>query len=232
MPHLTRTIGLTIILLGMMTSLSSKELEVRFRVTDGQQVLSMSDRIGDEKLELSMLRFYVSDPELYHRGRLVHRSTIRYYLVDMQEMQTSEFTLGQLPEDLQFDSLAFSVGIDSTTHALGVGGDALDPMHGMYWTWQTGYIFIKIEGTAAKSPARNQQFQFHIGGYQQPYTALCNTGVRVATEQDLQVYLDMGSFFSQLDLSRTYQIMRPCDEAVQIAQLFGSIFYSHADEVD
>ena len=34
----------------------------------------------------------------------------------------------------------------------------------MFWTWNTGYIMAKLEGTSAKSPQAGK-FEFHIGGF-------------------------------------------------------------------
>jgi hypothetical protein len=35
----------------------------------------------------------------------------------------------------------------------------------MFWDWNTGYIFFKIEGTSPAIPAAPQFFEYHIGGF-------------------------------------------------------------------
>ena len=36
----------------------------------------------------------------------------------------------------------------------------------MYWEWNSGYIFMKLEGTSAVAPAaQNNAFFYHIGGF-------------------------------------------------------------------
>ena len=70
------------------------------------------------------------------------------------------------------DKIKFNLGIDSLTNVSGVMGGDLDPTKGMYWTWQSGYINFKMEGSSAVCPTRNHEFQFHIGGYQDPFYAM------------------------------------------------------------
>ena len=38
----------------------------------------------------------------------------------------------------------------------------------MYWSWNSGYIFFKMEGTstaAPEDPTGNRRFRYHIGGF-------------------------------------------------------------------
>ena len=41
-------------------------------------------------------------------------------------------------------------------------------MNGMFWTWNTGYIFLKLEGKSPESTANGNIFEYHIGGYKTP----------------------------------------------------------------
>src|SRR5690606_12105557 len=39
---------------------------------------------------------------------------------------------------------------------------------GMYWGWNSGYIFLKLEGTsdmAPVDPSGHRKYRFHIGGF-------------------------------------------------------------------
>jgi hypothetical protein len=73
-----------------------------------------------------------------------------------------------------YTSVAFTIGVDSArcTADLSKRTGVLDPAkggEGMYWAWNSGYIFMKIEGTSP-SVARSQgqpngEFFFHIGGF-------------------------------------------------------------------
>ena len=55
---------------------------------------------------------------------------------------------------------------------MGVQSGALDPVNGMFWAWNTGYIFLKLEGNSSYSKSPAGIFEFHIGGYKQPSNAI------------------------------------------------------------
>ena len=56
-------------------------------------------------------------------------------------------------------------GIDSQTQVLATRPGAFDPIHGMYWTWQSGYIQWKLEGVM-KTDTAEIPIQLHLGGFQ------------------------------------------------------------------
>ncbi len=58
--------------------------------------------------------------------------------------------------------------MDSIHNCSGAQSGALDPVNAMFWTWSTGYIFLKLEGKSAVSKSPGHLFEFHIGGYKQP----------------------------------------------------------------
>ena len=66
----------------------------------------------------------------------------------------------QIPSNIPFSKLKFQLGIDSLTNVSGAMGGDLDPTKGMYWTWQSGYINMKIEGKSNSCKTRKNQFQF------------------------------------------------------------------------
>lgn len=65
----------------------------------------------------------------------------------------------------KYSGLKYAVGIDSSIHLSGANDGALDPLNGMYWAWNTGYIHFKLEGEKQHSDSNNQRFQYHIGGF-------------------------------------------------------------------
>jgi hypothetical protein len=44
----------------------------------------------------------------------------------------------------------------------------------MFWSWNTGYIFIKAEGTSPNIEAANQSFAFHLAGFSGQYSIVTN----------------------------------------------------------
>ena len=58
--------------------------------------------------------------------------------------------------------------MDSIDNCSGAQSGALDPINGMFWSWNTGYIFLKLEGIAEASNSPLSLFEYHIGGYSYP----------------------------------------------------------------
>ncbi|MEO6302783.1 MAG: MbnP family protein, partial [Bacteroidia bacterium] len=58
--------------------------------------------------------------------------------------------------------------VDSFHNCSGAQSGALDPVNAMYWAWNTGYIFLKLEGASKFSKSPGNFFEYHIGGYKQP----------------------------------------------------------------
>ena len=90
-----------------------------------------------------------------------------YYLVNEEEETSKTFTVDNIP-DGQYTGLSFLVGVDSADNCSGAQAGALDPANAMFWAWNTGYIFLKLEGKAPVSKSPGHIFEYHIGGYKSP----------------------------------------------------------------
>jgi hypothetical protein len=42
----------------------------------------------------------------------------------------------------------------------------------MFWTWNSGYIYFKMEGYSNASTEPNGKFEYHIGGFRSPNSAI------------------------------------------------------------
>ena len=89
-----------------------------------------------------------------------------YYLVDEEEEKTKKINI-DIPAG-EYTGLDFIVGVDSLHNCSGVQSGALDPVNAMFWAWNTGYIFLKLEGRSPASKSPGNMFEYHIGGYKQP----------------------------------------------------------------
>jgi hypothetical protein len=56
-----------------------------------------------------------------------------------------------------FEAIQFNIRIDRLTNAGAKAGD-LSPQHAMYWTWQSGYINLKIEDVSILCQSLKQHF--------------------------------------------------------------------------
>ena len=92
-----------------------------------------------------------------------------YFLIK-EDVKASQFvTLNNVPYG-DYKAVEFMVGVDSLRNTapiekrkgvLDPGGSMLED--GMYWLWNSGYIFLKLEGTSSKGNPVNNKFYYHIG---------------------------------------------------------------------
>jgi len=139
-----------------------------------------------------------------------------YHLVDWSDPASLHYELPATQPPTRLDCI---FGVDSLTNSQGVKGGDLDPIHGMYWTWNSGYIHVKIEGEASWSEARKQRFIYHLGGYQGKYPAIAYQTFNWPKNSDsaqLNVPLDHVVGFSKPTYGET--IMSPSEKVVTVLQ--------------
>lgn len=109
-------------------------------------------------------KFYVHNFQMINTdsGKVFKLANDKYYLVDFSDSASTEIKISILP--YVYNRISFSIGVDSAQNVSGAQTDALDPAKGMFWTWNTGYIMAKLEGTSPKSP-QGGKFEYHIGGF-------------------------------------------------------------------
>jgi len=86
-----------------------------------------------------------------------------YFLVDEADGASKQFQIGPLPAGT-YSGLEFLVGVDAQRNGAGAQTGTLDPARGMFWTWNTGYIFFQFDGHSPQSTADAQALTYHIGG--------------------------------------------------------------------
>lgn len=92
-----------------------------------------------------------------------------YFLIQEEKPSSQSITLSNLPT-ANYTGLTFTIGVDSLRSLADISKrtGVLDPglNDGMYWEWNSGYIFMKLEGTSAVAPAaQNNAFFYHVGGF-------------------------------------------------------------------
>lgn len=150
--------------------------------------IEFDNRVGDQKLvlgtpsyknaagetfALTTFNFFVSNIALKKDDGKVVKFPNQYFLVRQADAKSLVIDLADVPSG-NYDELSFMVGVDSTKSVSSVGErtGVLDPTSygddGMYWSWNSGYIFTKIEGTSTAVPTTanvDHKFALHIGGY-------------------------------------------------------------------
>ena len=122
--------------------------------------------MSKDTMEINLLKYYISNITLYNSDGSTYDVPDSYYLIDPDE---NTISLSNIPAG-EYNRIDFTVGVDSTRNFSGLQTGALNPSNGMFWSWSTGYIFIRVEGKSPQSSTG--MFMFHIGGYEAPYNAI------------------------------------------------------------
>lgn len=198
-------------------------IQFELLVGNNKMELEKPYAIGEiEGIKWETVRFYISNIEYWKAGNKIGEPNKKHHLLDAENPSSLLITT---EKEIEFDQIKFDIGIDSITNVSGAMGGDLDPTKGMYWAWQTGYINIKLEGTAPNCPARKNRFQFHLGGYLPPYYALQSVQLKFLTpRKTANIGLKLDEILNQIDLTQHYEIMRPCEAAVRLSEIIAKQF--------
>jgi len=128
---------------------------------------SLYSNYFNEQYSISKLKYYISNIVLKVEGKETNLGG--YYLINAAAEENGfELTL---PAG-SYSNIQFLLGVDSIRNCSGAQTDALDPMNDMFWTWNSGYVMIKLEGTSPKSNVINNKVEYHIGGFSGPNSVL------------------------------------------------------------
>lgn len=205
----------------------SNQLLLRFQPKFGSTNLNLLpfnyELVNGDTIEFETLKFYISGIELLQQEKITWKEDNSFHLIDLSNKELLLVSL-DIPTKLVFETIKFNLGIDSITNVSGALGGDLDPTKGMYWTWQNGYINFKLEGKNKKCSTRNNQFQFHLGGYKHPNYAIQKIYLNIASQKEIKIELDLKQFIKEIDLSIQNKVMSPGTEAVLLSKKVASLF--------
>jgi len=126
----------------------------------------------DELYKVSAFRFYISDIALVNTDSNISYKLKKeeYYLVDFSDSLSTVLKLKAV--SFKYNRISLTVGVDSAHNVSGAQSGALDPAKGMFWTWNSGYIMAKLEGTSPQSNQPGNKIEYHIGGFKGPDNAV------------------------------------------------------------
>lgn len=127
-----------------------------------------------ESYNIQVLQYIVSNIKLKKAdGTLYTVNPDSSYFLIKEADQATRFAKVKVPEG-DYTALTFTLGVDSLRSTMDISKrtGALDPSggmdDGMYWGWNSGYIFLKMEGISAQAPVDptgNRKYRYHIGGF-------------------------------------------------------------------
>jgi hypothetical protein len=142
------------------------EVRVRVRNVFGAERLQLHQSyttLPGDVVELTRYAYYLSNLRLVRADGTEWREARSWHLLEVDEDGTSDFTfaLAGVPAG-EYTAIGFAVGLDSLVNHGPNRAGALNPDFGMFWQWESDYVFLKCEGYFQK-PAREQgAFVYHI----------------------------------------------------------------------
>lgn len=154
---------------------ASHSMTVNFKaVVDGDPLVpgNTYTNFWGEDYAVSAFKFYIAQVKLMNTdsGTSYDVNKDEYFLVNFAGGQSTRLLLKAVP--YKYNHISFVLGVDSIRNVSGAQTGALDPANGMFWTWNSGYIMAKLEGTSPSSSQPNQAFEYHIGGFSGPDNVL------------------------------------------------------------
>lgn len=213
------------------TQNKSDSLYMNFKIKFDQEQVELQKKYISNNLDtLSFKTFkcYLSAIEIYFSDNSVFRKKNSYHLLDIENQSKSHIPIMRTTFKT-ISKVVFNIGIDSIASTSGGMSGDLDPINGMYWAWQSGYINMKIEGKSSSCKTRNNEFQFHIGGYLKPNYAMRKIEIPVQNtavqNNQINIAVDLNQLFSEIDLKRINSVMIPGNKAMEIATRSTKMFY-------
>jgi len=209
-----------------LVSFSGISQNLRFNLTSGETPIYVNTPYFLEGLEdkvvIEKFKFYISDVYLMQNADTIYTSA-PYYLIDLEDPSSLNISL---PKG-KYSAIHFNLGVDSIKNSTGAHGGVLDPMNGMYWSWQSGYINFKLEGRSSKSLSADNTFTYHLGGYSDEDNALIPVNIpliKTKKKEDLNLYVSIDELFQVIDISSDSDVMSPGTKAVKLSKRVGALF--------
>lgn len=152
-------------------------LTIEFDNIVGAQNLALGStkytNASGEDFIVTTLNYFVSNISLKKTDGTRVTMADQYFLVKEVDPTSLTPVLKDVPAG-DYTSMTFTIGVDSVKSISAVDQRTgnLDPASygtdNMYWSWNSGYIFFKMEGISSKAPtnaAGLNKFQYHIGGF-------------------------------------------------------------------
>ena len=200
------------------------KLSIRFQPYWGDQKITLHQKIAfkntGDSVVFSKAKFYVNHLSFWSGTQKTNTEEV--YLIDLENNEIIEISTLQN----QVDKIQFLLGTDSVMNVAGAMGGNLDPIHGMYWTWQSGYINVKIEGEYFLKNGDVEKFVYHLGGYKAPYASnLWIERNSLAKSNDFEIQCQFQNIIEDRILQTDFNIMTPSLKSKQMLESFGNSFF-------
>lgn len=145
-------------------------VRISFRTAVGSETVSTGNLGGGtmkftnasgDAYSIDLLKYYVSHFTLIREDGTEVVSQL-HKLIDCSDTSTMSISFTSVPSG-KYKAARFYLGVDSMHNHSGDQLGDLDPIHGMIWTWNTGYIFFKHEGNFRNGAGETKPLFYHLG---------------------------------------------------------------------
>ncbi|TVR77052.1 MAG: hypothetical protein EA412_12245 [Chitinophagaceae bacterium] len=221
-----------------------QEVNFHIHTNFGHQELKINHDyfIDDRKIVFDHVAYYLSEFTLHREGGEDVILDDTYLLVTHDEMNYK----GQKVEPGNYSGYSFVVGVPANKNT-DEGADAKDPSEyeeghplgfhspSMHWSWNTGYIFVRIDGqvdvSEAKDGSQMESLTIHLGTDNLLRQVHMHENFIVHTSIPRTLHLDVNlrHLLSHLDLQveNSTMTMNNPELAEKIADRIPEIFGSH-----
>ncbi|MES2628415.1 MAG: MbnP family protein [Bacteroidota bacterium] len=182
----------------------------------------------------SLFKYYVSNIVLTAKDGSTWSQPNSYHIIDHKN-GANELVLKNIFAG-DYTSVSFTIGVDSVRNVSGAQEGALDPANQMFWSWNTGYIFFKLEGKSSASA--DSTVSYHTGGFTGANNALRTVTLSletagIATEinpdetPEVHVFVDAAKVFygaSDIKISEMSSNHMPGAKAAKLADNYRGMF--------
>jgi hypothetical protein len=153
------------------------------------------NRSGGETFQIDLMKYYISHCALVNSAGdslMLNEHTLIDPINKNKEFTLSKGDLGS------FQSMRFLFGVDELHNHSGNQEGDLDPVNGMIWTWSTGYIFYKHEGTFLDSLGNSQPLLYHFGSDRALVSVEMPITIQLKNDfqYEIHVHFNLDSFYS------------------------------------
>lgn len=205
-------------LMGLMVHGSFAATQIQFRFTWEGKSAAIGEKYilpNGDTLIFQNCRMYI--------GIGAQPSKVQYVLLDLEKSVTSEVITIKCKRNADTATLNLILGVDTALQEKGVQKGSLDPIHGMYWSWQTGYIHYKFEGVYISSNGEKKSFEYHLGGYAGVQNSVVYKTVKIKTGQVNEIQLPLNLVALVLPFSTQPGLMSPGKLSVQISRNISTV---------
>jgi hypothetical protein len=193
----TKYYGLLLLIVPCLFIFSFKEgriktgkLKITFVHTANGKTIVLRDSLYKnsfgEQYSVSKLKYYISHFSVPGSTQIAENDP--YHLMNASEESGNSFEILLTPGI--YKNIGFLLGVDSARNCSGAQTGALDPTNDMFWTWNSGYVMFKLEGTSPASTSDLQRVEHHIGGYKGENNVVTKVQVSVPPTHVLNIKED------------------------------------------